>query len=343
MILSHRHVSKIIISFLIAVVCIIPYTNHRAHAQVPDDVSSYDTAVNEGDFDFEIDPENPQAFEDVTIKVDSSLVDTNRYLILWSVDGKEVKRGIGERRIVVRMKDYGQVVRVSMSIKLIDSVVTKDVYFAPQDTTLTWEAVDSYVPPFYPGKKLPARESILRIVALPNFNATSTKNAVYIWTRNGSVVTNAGGYGKDSLLIKHNRIRATETIGVDTSDVSGDIRSTKEISIGFFEPKILFYQRNSLTGITNPFSKNIFSLKGDKMDLIAQPFFFSLVNHQLPTLRFKWTMNDLPISLPDPKTPNILTLENPGGNGAATFGLSLENTQADFQNAAAQLRVQFSQ
>lgn len=342
--ISNRHfISKLIIFCLVVMMYAGLAPSRQVHAQVPDDVSSYDTSVNEGDFDFEIDPENPQAFEDVTIKVDSSLVDTNRYLILWSVDGKEVKRGIGERSIVVRMKDYGQVVRVSMSIKLIDSVVTKDIYFAPQDTTLTWEAVDSYVPPFYPGKKLPARESILRIVALPNFNATSTKNAVYIWTRNGSVVNNAGGYGKDSLLIKHNRIRSVETIGVDTSDISGDIRSTKEISIGFFEPKILFYQRNSTTGITNPLSQNIFSLKGASMDLIAQPFFFSLVNHQLPTLKFSWTMNDLPISLPDPKTPQILTLENPGGNGAATFGLSIENTQADFQKAAAQLRVQFSQ
>jgi hypothetical protein len=341
MIFSHR-VSKIFITLLVAVFCIIAHPSHQAHAQVPDDVSSYDTQVNEGDFDFEVNPENPQPFEDVDIKVDSSLVDTNRYLILWSVDGKEVKRGIGERRITVRMKDYNQIIRVTMSIKLIDSVVTKDFYFAPQDTTLTWEAVDSYVPPFYPGKKLPARESILRVIALPNFNASSTKNAVYIWKRNSSVVENAGGYGKDSILIKHNRIRAAENIEVETSNVSGDIRSTKNISIGFFEPKILFYQRNTTTGITSPFSKNIFSFAGKTTDLIAQPFFFSLINQQLNTLSFNWTMNDLPLKLPDPKKPHILTLENPGGKGNSSFGLNISNNQSSFQNAKAQFRIQYS-
>jgi hypothetical protein len=78
--------------------------------------------------------------------------------------------------------------------------VTKEVILAPQDAAILWEAVDSYAPPFYEGKKLPSPESIVRIASIPNFlgikQSSSTKNAVYVWSRNKSVIPDAGGYGK---------------------------------------------------------------------------------------------------------------------------------------------------
>jgi hypothetical protein len=183
------------------------------------------------------------AHEPVTIKVSSNLVDANRYPITWTVDGAVIASGIGKRTITVDTKDYGQSVTVSMSIQLVESTVTKQVILAPQDATILWEAVDSYAPPFYQGKKLPSYESVVRIISIPNFlsdkTPSGTKNAVYVWSRNGNAVPDAGGYGKDSILIQHNRVRENEVIGVNASSTDGSSQSSSSITISFFDPFIL--------------------------------------------------------------------------------------------------------
>src|SRR5690349_4488108 len=122
MIFSWKKVGYLVIAALIFTSC-----GNFAAAQTIENIDSYDTRVNEGDFDFEITPENPGPFTPVTIKLSSNLVDTNRYPIEWRVDGMVTVSGVGQRVINVQTKDYGQTITISMSIQLIDSVVTKQI------------------------------------------------------------------------------------------------------------------------------------------------------------------------------------------------------------------------
>ncbi len=314
-------------------------------AQTIPNVSSYDTSINEGDFDLEVTPENPSAFDTVTIKVTSSLVDTNRYPIIWSVNNSVVLSGIGERTVTIKMKDYGQSINVIFSIKLIDSTIQKRLSLTPQDTTMLWEAVDSYVPPFYSGKKLPTYESLVRIAAVPNFlkdkRSLATKDAVYNWSRNKSVVPNAGGYGKDSILIMHNRIRPSELLEVDASSTDGSSAAHAQITIPFYNPKIVFYERNPISGIKYSLATNSIFFNTDSTIVEAIPYFFSVTNKNVNSLKFSWAMNNKAVVTTDLTNKNRLTLQKPDASGSAKIDLSVENTSKLFQSAKSSLSVLF--
>ena len=322
------------------------FINSRSvHAQAADNTYSYDSSINEGDFDFDISPENPGPHETVTIKVSSNLVDANRYLITWTVDGAIVLSGVGERSITVSTKDYGQTTSVSMTIKMVDSSVTKEVVLAPQDAAILWEAVDAYAPPFYQGKKLPSPESIVRIASIPNFlgskQSSATKNAVYIWSRNKSVIPDAGGYGKDSILIQHNRVRPNELIEVTSSSTDGTATALSSITVPFFDPFILFYERNISSGLVNPIAQGTLSLQDSATTIEAEPYFFSVSNNNPNSLKIDWTMNGKPLAINDTTDKTSLTLQNPGGTGNATIGISAENTSKLFQSAERTLNIIF--
>jgi hypothetical protein len=345
---------KIIFATFISIFSVGTLVHAQLTTDIPDDVSaaaleqtSYESSVNEGDFEFEITPENPGPHEQVSIKLSSNLVDVNRYPITWTVDGVEVKSGIGQRVILITTKDYGQAVNVSMTINLIDSTVTKQAVLTPQDVTLLWEAVDSYAPPFYEGKKLPAYEAIVRIVSIPNFlgdrPASASKNAVYNWSRNKSVIPDASGYGRDSVLIQHNRVRANEFIQVESSTASGASQAAGSITIPFLNPFVLFYERNPGTGIRDLSSKTTLPLRSKSATIEAEPYFFSVLDGNPNTLKINWTMNNKPLVLSNSTRQTSLAIQKPEGSGGATIGFSAENTTRLFQSAEKKLNIVFIQ
>lgn len=319
--------------------------SHTAHAQVQENIESYDTMVNEGDFIFEVNPENPGPNEIVTIKLSSDLVDANRYPITWTVDGAVVETGIGKRTIQTKTKNYGEITVVEISIKLVESTVTKRIALSPNDSTILWEAFDAYVPPFYQGKKLPSNEALVRIVSIPNFLqsklSTATKNAVYTWTRNKSAITEAGGYGKDFILIKHNKIRENEIIGVTSSSTDGSRAAKTNIIIPFFDPKIVFYTKNTATGLTDPLAKTSLDLSAPTTTLIATPYFFSTVDNTPKFLKTSWTMNNKKITPSDISKPNRLVIQKPETSGLADIKVSIENPGTLFQSATKSISVSF--
>jgi chaperonin GroEL len=170
---------------------------HVTHAET--DVAGLNpflTDVTAEDIDIEQTPDFPSAFENVTIRLSSNATDLNRYRISWTVNGAATKSGIGERVLSVKTGAFGEAVVISATIALPAGPVTKVIRLVPEDATILWEAIDSTVPPFYKGKKLPAPEAIVKLTAIPNFRSeggrsTSSDNAVYIWKRNGSIIAEA--------------------------------------------------------------------------------------------------------------------------------------------------------
>ena len=57
----------------------------------------YNSTVNASDIDVAITPENPGAFETVSLRLDSNSIDLNRYVIQWVTDSFEQKSGMGMR------------------------------------------------------------------------------------------------------------------------------------------------------------------------------------------------------------------------------------------------------
>jgi hypothetical protein len=328
----------------------LAHTQTTPDPVIPNDLaggtSQYDTGPSANDISLEFTPENPGAFQEVTVRITSDYINLNRYNATWFVDGKKIVEGTGQRTASFKTRGYGQRTTIIILVQLPDTLIKKTFFFEPQDITVLWEAVDAYVPPFYQGKKLLPREGLIKAVALPNFRNTDgsllkSNNGVYRWLRNGNIVTEATGFGKDYYLFKNNKIRSLEEISVVASDTSSERTATQSISVTTYQPKILFYEKNNRTGLVNPFPKRNLNLLGNAAVIVAEPFFFSTTGNP-NDLTFNWTMNTSPITLSDLANQRTLTLQNPGGSGNARLGLSVTNPNSLFQSVTSQLSIVFN-
>lgn len=319
---------------------------------IPDDLTSssstfgFDVGPTENDLDLTMTPENPGAFEPVSIKLSSDYINLSRYQIDWFVDGKLMSGGIGKQFFTTETKNYGVATTIIITVKLTDQTIQKKVVLLPEDVSVIWEAIDSYVPPFYQGKRLPAREALLNIVTIPNFSNTQNKGfdprtGIYGWKRNNLPVANVGGYGKDSFIFQHNKIRGIEKITVTAQDIEGNHSATKDITLSFFDPKILFYEHNPETGLRNILAKKSISLNKDEVSIEAIPYFFSVLKNDPNGLKTTWTMNGQNIPIVDTRNKTSLTIKAPGGSGTATIGITVENTNKLFQSATQQISAMF--
>lgn len=314
--------------------------------EIPGDLSPYNTGVTSNDITADIAPQNPGSFERIDIQLDSNLVDIRRYQISWYLDGVLKSQGIGKMRFSASTKDYGQSTVIDAVIAIPAGSVKKTITLTPQDISTMWEAVDSYVPPFYQGKKLPSRESVIKVVAIPNFinnGVTANPNdLVYNWKRNDNVLPSASAYGASSILIQNNKLNASEILTVTASSQDGSIQGTANQLITFFNPKIIFYAKDDSTGTLSPFARNFMNMGPSGAEIVAEPYFFSVLNKNPNKLNFSWTINKNPVTLTNMNNPQLLTLQNPGGSGIANLGLSIKNPRTVFQSADAGFRINFS-
>lgn len=338
------------IFFLLLIVLFFCVVINRATAQegsvslTSTSALSFNTGINSNDIEVVIKPEFPSAYEKVTVRLDSNTVDLNRYQIEWVIDGQIEKSGLGLRDFETTSGAYGTIKKIDVLINLNSSLVKKIITIAPQDVTVLWEAIDSYVPPFYRGKKLPGSESVIKISAIPNFkmanNSLNLADAVYLWTRNDSRILNVGGYGKDSITIEQNKFRSSEKITANVSSLNNGIRAEKSITIPTVDPEIHWYYKNE-----NNYRKLLSIDRGLRITsgnvvLVGEPYFFSTSNY-LDDLNYTWKVNNETLYLEPGSIKKELLVQNPGQTGQASFNLSMENPKTFLQSAAASVSLYF--
>lgn len=304
-------------------------------------------AVAESDdssfIDVRITPENPAALSPVSLFLASNLINLSTADISWEVDGKKVLSGTGARTLETVTKSYGQTSHIIATITSPSGTVAKVIDLTPQDITLLWEATDSYVPPFYQGKKLPGRESLVRMTAIPNFPGQTTladqKNNSFVWKRNGTVVPTASGYGNNSFLIKQSSVRLKESVGVSVQS-AGETSAEKSTVLSFVDPVILLYNEQT-NGQHQFLGGSLAQLTRESMTVRAEPYFFSTTKNNPSQLSPSWTMNNQPVSLPNASDKFSITVKNPQTSGVATIGLSVENPLTPFQSATTKFSLLF--
>jgi hypothetical protein len=297
------------------------------------------------DINAELDPTDPASFTPVTISLTSDLVDLSRADVEWTVNGKAQPGGIGARTLSVTTGNYGTTTTVTVVVTDTDGdVINKTISLEPNDLAVVWEATDSYVPPFYEGKKLPSRGAIVRVAAIPNFSdfvaSGDVSNYVYTWTRNGDVVPAASGYGKDSFDFVQNPIDSSEDIEVTASDVGNTETATRDADVSFFNPNILFYGKNIVTGLESPIAASPLEITASSVAVDAEPYYFSARTGP-EILNFSWTVDGTPVSL-DPGSPkHLIILKSSATSQSSNIDLSVNNPNTPFQSAEGTLHVDF--
>lgn len=339
---------KIVVAVLLMVPLLVgaQTTEETQPSTVENSALYYNSTINASDIEVIINPEQPGAFESVSIRLDSNSIDLNRYIIQWTTDSFEQKTGIGMRNFITKTGAYGSRKKITATITGNGLSITKMVILSPEDATILWEAVDSYVPPFYKGKKMPSQESLITISALPNFklnnNSLDLEDAVYLWSRNGNRILNMGGYGKGSITIKHNRLRPSENISVSVSDVGNSGKAEKSITIPIINPEIHWYYKND-----NNFRKLVSVNRGLRVAsgnivLVAEPYFFS-TSTNTADLDYSWKVNKDTLYLEPGSIKKELLVQNPGQTGQATFSVDIKNPKTFLQSAARSVSLFFQE
>lgn len=297
--------------------------------------------LQESDVDITIIPENPEPYQNVTIKLVSYATDLNKALIEWRSGSSTILSGYG--KISYSFKVFGPNTTTIFDVKITPAgsfgSITKRVSISPSEIGLLWEAVDGYTPPFYKGKSFISRESRLKVVAIPNTNTikSGTGNISYVWKSNYKTIQNASGYNKSSYVFKNDPLNKTEEITVIASSVDGKYTATKTIDIPIVSPKIIFYEKSPTEGIlyNKALSENTFIKEGE-MTIVAVPYFLAMEGKE-GLFDYKWKINGK--SVATPSTKNEITIKPSSRGGYAIIGFTMENIRELFQKVTGQLKL----
>ncbi len=299
---------------------------------------AYTETTDGGEMLAVVDPASPGSFSNVDISVKSFSMDLDRSQIAWSVDGKEIGRELGLKKISLKTGAVGKIVTIIISATDQNGDnITKTIGINPADVDLLWES-DSYVPNFYKGASLPSEGSKLRVYALPNLRNESGRISptamVYKWRLNYQDVKS--GSAKNALDVTLSGSTQNK-ISVEVSDLSGEIRATRSLAIGSTPPVNIFYTVDSLFGtIYDTAVSGVFNMGAKEVVIKAEPFYMTNKGDK----SFFWRVNNEPF-IPEGGDIGTITLRQGTTAGDSSLGVTINNQ--DGQSVSGSLRVKFGQ
>lgn len=291
-------------------------------------------------------PQIPIPNKILSLNLNSGLTNLGTSEIAWYKNNVLQSKGYGE-------KSFSFVVGNTGSSDIITAVIltqggktfTKRIVFRPAEVDLLWES-DSTVPPFYEGKALVSKQSMVKIVAVPNIidlkgNKINPKNLVYRWKKNWEVLGGFSGLGKNIYLFDSSKTFKNNLITVEVQTLDGRFKASQSVMFSFHRPKIVFYKSDPLLGIMfgNAIVNN-FNLSGDEATFFVQPFFFSK-SDVFNNLKWKWSMNGKEIK--GQQGVDMLTFKRPENKGFASIELNIQNVNRFLQFAAGGFKISFGE
>ncbi len=293
-------------------------------------------------------PEVPGALQNVTIKLKSYSFNLLGSKITWTVDGKVVLSEIGSIEYSLKTKEAGKTTNVIVTILTGGETIRKNISIQPQDVDILWEATDSYAPPFYKGKTLPATEGQVRVVAFPIVRSASgtpikTNDFIYKWSTNLNYNQSASGYNKQAYSFTSSYFNDEESISVEIIGISQQYTAKKTIKIKPVAPKILFYKKDPEWGV---FYNKILGRDASISNgttIIAAPYNFSPKNPASSQIRYTWLINNKTVQKSGPSNELALEIGSTSESNLAKIDISLENTSKLFQKVSHYLVVNLLQ
>lgn len=160
-----------------------------------------------------------------------------------------------------------------------------------QTVDLLWQG-DTYTPPFYKGRTLWSNQSRISFVAMPQGLGDSTK-LNYKWTKDGTVLGNINGVGRNTLSFVDSIFSRPQTVKVDilSSDKS-IVLATASVFVTPISPVLAIYENNPLYGFM--FHREIsrtFHLQEKEVTFTVFPLFFSTFSRLDNRVGYQWSTN----------------------------------------------------
>jgi len=298
------------------------------------------SAINVGLF-----PQTPAPYENVTITLSSYAANLDTVNIEWLVGGRTTSSGVGQKTFQVTTGAAGVETRVVAQIYLPDGQIDKNIILRPANMVMLWQANDAYVPPFYQGKAFPTEGSEIKVVALPEIRVgtgyANPKNLAYEWQKDYSNSPNDSGYGRNFLTYISDYLEPESNFSVVARTLDGAYTSGGSITVGAYEPEILFYRQDPEQGVVwERALPNPYRMSATEEVLFAAPYNISPADIRRPELIFRWLINNaaLPTRIID---KNILPVRaEAGASGRSSVRVEIENSDQIYSSASGEINVE---
>lgn len=291
----------------------------------------------------------PKAGESVHVTLVSYLTDINMANIIWTVNGKTIKSGTGIKEFDFIMGGDGQTTTLGIIVKTTsEGTIEKSFSLKPASVDLIWQS-NGVVPPFYKGKSLFSHQNEVTVVALPhvlgkNGTEINPKNFSYTWKKNGSVIEEASGYGKNTYTFEGSIISRPLNIGVEATSLGNEGVVYGSINLKPTDPTVIFYKKDPVYGIE--FQKAIGAnqelMDSDEISVIGIPLFFNSNNKKGGGLVFTWSINGVPIDNGGYGQAVQTFRKVTDTGGSSNISLSIENREKILQFKSSAFNLTFS-
>ena len=245
----------------------------------------------------------------------------------WNIDGVSQPKlsGQGRNSIELIAGAIGSATKIRVTVSNKNTPLgTVTLTVRPSDLALTWFA-ETYTPRWYKGKALPIANSIVNIVAVPNFisggKVLSPENLIYRWSVDDEERALVGT-GRQVLRVQMSDLSdISHQVSVLVEDTEKQIKKEGEIFLISRSPKVLVYPSTPLGGIeSRSAAKLFFTPVRGLLDFLAEPFFFNILSKTL--LSYHWNANGVDIS-GNAQNPSNLSINTSGQESGTAMPVSV--------------------
>lgn len=246
-------------------------------------------------------PESPREGEEVKLTLTSSKYDLNLANITWTLDEIEQDSGIGRKTLTFKTSQNGKSQTVGIVVKQDGYEDSYLQYIVEANTSfILYEGVDSYVPNFYKGRRLPTKEGVTRVgfFSFKNGDIVGFGNSsdLYTWKVNGESRNDLSGTNKIVGQIIGKVTDGSFGINISKQDSEGVVK-TSETTIPLTGTETIIYKTDEKKLTKKPI---IQVETGKNINLLVEPFFFSAKTKRDPDLNYEWKINDIKNSISTP-------------------------------------------
>ena len=205
-----------------------------------------------------------------------------------------------------------------------------------QSVDLLWQG-DTYVSPFYKGRALWSSQSRITFLAIPR-GLGSPANLRYKWTKNGTVLGNISGVGKNSLSFTDSVISRPQIIKVDIVSSQDKVLASASTLVTPMSPVLVVYENNPLYGFMfHRETSGTYPLKEREITFGAFPFFFSITSRADNAADYQWRTN-----VGNAETGNMVTYRTPDdSSGSSQIEVRASNVDKILQDSKKSFLVEF--
>jgi len=189
------------------------------------------------------------------------------------------KYGVGSMRLIL------------LSLFIFTSFSLLPTSVNAQSVDLLWQG-ETYAHPFYQGRALWSNQSQLTLLAVPQGLGASS-NLNYKWSKNGTVLGNVSGIGRNSLTFVDTLFSKPVLVKIQIISMEGDVLAENSLSVVPTSPQLHIYENNPLYGFM--FHREVgegYALEDKEVTFAAFPFFTPGSSRQASNLNYTWSANN---------------------------------------------------